>query len=366
MKKLFTLIIAFLLASPVMAGEIRRLGEDYRSKAMGNTGIVTATSATALFYNPATLSNIFTWWIDTPMMELTYSDDSKDLYDTAKSGGFNLETQQDQFDFMDTYIGKNPYIKFTTGTNAVVNISARGLSIAGNYTYEAVLDIKVRNPSMPEISTFMRLDHVRQYGISIPIGIGQWVLGATYKTIERNELDFTYGMADALEGSDFPTLASDGASGIGSGYDLGFLYRQNSASRLMFGGVYRKGIELGDATPIPEEYALGIGMVQQFGIFRWIGALDFRDLSYKGASDGDKSINRRTHWGSELGIFPLSKSRSWISIRNGFSQGNYSTGAEISFWRVFVIGGTRYIEETGEYAGQNPSNRTVLYFSFGF
>ena len=366
MKKLLLLLIALFITSVTSAGEIRRLGEDYRAKAMGNTGIVTATSSTALFYNPATLSNIFTWWIDTPMMELTYSDDSKDLYDMAKNGGFALETQQDQFDFMGSYIGKNPYIKFTTGTNAVVNISERGLTIAGNYTYEAVLDIKVRNPSMPEISTFIRLDHVRQYGMSVPIGIGQWIIGVTYKTIQRNELDFTYSMSDALDKKDFPTLESAGTSGIGKGYDLGFLYRQNSASRLIFGGVYRKGIDLGDSTPIPEEYALGLGMVHQFGIFRWIGALDFRDLTFKGASTGDKSINRRTHWGSELGIFPLSKSRSWISIRNGFSQGNYSTGAEISFWRAMVLGGTRYIEETGEYAGQNPSNRTVLYFSLGF
>lgn len=364
MKKLI-LFILFLLAYAVSAfgGEYRRIGEDYRAKAMGNTGIVTATASNAIFFNPAAMSNVFSWWWDAANLEVTYNTDSRDLVDTVMNGNFSLDTQEEQFAFMDDFIGKNPYVKVSSGTNFVFNVSKRGFTIGANYTYEIILDIKVTNPSMPEIELFSRVDHVRQYGFSMPFMNGQLVLGAVSKTIERNEVDATYGISQALENVAFPDTI---LSGLGAGYDLGFIYRAGTKSRISYGGVYRKGIELGDATAIPEEYAFGMGMMHEWGIFRWMGAVDFRDLTFKAGSEGDKSINRRTHWGSELGIFSLSPTRSMISIRNGFSQGGFSTGAEIALWRFLILGGTRYIETTGEYASQSPQNRTVMYVSLGF
>ncbi|MBT7891721.1 MAG: hypothetical protein HN580_22075, partial [Deltaproteobacteria bacterium] len=94
-------------------------------------------------------------------------------------------------------------------------------------------------------------------------------------------------------------------------------------------------------------------------------------------SAGDKSINRRLHFGLELGILPLSKNTSWITLRSGYNQGYFATqpiesynlglsGVEIALGHSLILGYTKYIEETGEYAGQKPSPRTVIYLSLGF
>ena len=219
---------------------------------------------------------------------------------------------------------------------------------------------------MPEINGLVRLDQVRQFGTSIPIGMGQFILGATYKSVERNEVDFSYSMADALNNKKFPSLARAGVFGAGTGYDIGFLFRQDSKSRLMFGGVYRSPIDLGDATSIPGETALGLGMVHELTIFRWIAAVDWRDLTYEWGSTDDSSLARRTHAGMELGIFPISKTHSLISLRTGLAQGYQSKGAEVMLGHLLVLGATRYTEETGEYAGQKGSARNVIYVSLGF
>ncbi|MBT3226777.1 MAG: hypothetical protein HOE30_04135 [Deltaproteobacteria bacterium] len=380
-KKVLTLWISLLLTVgvpvAVNAIEYRRIGQDYRSLAMGNTGIASANNSAALFYNPAAMANIFTWWVDLPFLQVSYSDDAAALYDMAQNGSFNLETQEDQINFMNDFIGQNPFIKLDTGANLFINLDKKGLTVAANYTYEAVLDIEVRNPSLPEINSFIRLDHIRQTGVSIPLGLGKLVLGVSYKVIERQELDFTYDLNNALANDDFPTLDENGVKGSGSGYDVGFLYRTATTSRIMIGGVWRKKISLKDATDIPEEYALGLSTLHSYGIFRLVTAMDWRDITNQQGSAGDKSINRRLHFGLELGILPLSKNTSWITLRSGYNQGYFATqpiesynlglsGVEIALGHSLILGYTKYIEETGEYAGQKPSPRTVIYLSLGF
>lgn len=367
-------IVLILLFCPVLsqAVEYRRIGQDYRSLAMGNTGIASANNSSALFYNPAAMANIFTWWVDFPFVQVTYSDDSQSLYEQAQSGSFELETKTQQIEFMNDFIGKHPYLKLDTGANLFINLDKKGLTIAGNYTYEAILDIEVRNPSLPEIHTFMRLDHIRQIGCSVPIGLGKLVLGFVYKTVERQEIEFTYGMNQAIDEEPFPTLSSNGVNGKGSGYDIGFLYRFATKTRIMLGGVWRKKIDLEDATGIPEEYALGASMMHELGMFRIVAAMDWRDITNQLGVEDDTSYNRRLHYGLEVGFLPLSKNTSWITVRTGYNQGYRSeeyygiAGAEISLGRAFVLGLTRYIEETGEYAGQKPSPRTIIYLSLGF
>ncbi|MDH5559402.1 MAG: hypothetical protein OEY59_00945 [Deltaproteobacteria bacterium] len=359
------LFIAGLPAS-LFAGEFRDLGQDYRSLAMGNTGIASANNSSALFYNPATLSNIYNWWFDFPMLEVTASSESMALYGQAKTGSFNLETQDEQFDFMRDFIGQNPYIKFRLGSNIFFNVLKQGMSVGANYTYEAVLDIQVRNPSLPTLDAFARLDHVRQAGISIPMAMGRFILGVVRKQIERKEVAFNYGMSDAIDEVPFPTMDTDGKSGAGEGYDVGFIFRTASKSRIQIGGVYRQEIDLQDATKIPKEIAFGASMVHNFGNLRFTGAVDLRDITSELTPDDKTNYNRRLRYGAELGLFPLSRNTTMFSFRTGYSNGYPSTGVEMYFGHAMIIGYTRYIEETGEYAGQNPSSRQVAYASFGF
>lgn len=369
---LFVFLFLVGTSAPLHAIEYRRLGQDYRSLAMGNTGIASANTSAALFYNPAAMANITTWWMDFPFVQAAYSDDAEELYEMARDGAFDLETQEDQIEFMNNYIGKNPYIKVSAGANMFINMDRKGMTVGGNYTYEATLDIEVSNPSLPEIQSFSRLDHIRQGGISIPIGLGKLVLGLNYKVIERQELGFTFDLDDALAGEDFPTLSDDAVKGSGTGYDIGFLYRLPSKSRIMIGGVWRSRIDMGDATDIPEELALGAAMTHNLGIFRTTLAMDWRDITNKQGSEGDTSLSRRLHYGLEIGVFPISNSTSLISLRSGCNQGYCSTenwglsGIELALGHNLILGYTKYTEETGEYAGQSPSERTIYYLSFGF
>lgn len=366
LRLLLILTLALLMASSAWAVEYRRPGQDYRNLAMGNTGIVTATSSSALHYNPAALANIFNWWVEFPMIQVAYSKDAKALYDTAKSGGFNLDTQEEQIDFMNDYIGQNPYVQIDTGVNLFVPLNEKGFVIGGNYTYEAVLDLKISNQALPQIDAYIKLDHIRQTGFSFPLGLGKWILGVSAKRIERQDLDFSYTMNDALNETDFPTLADDGNKGLGTGYDVGLLYRAPSEWRLMYGLVYRQEIDLGDAGVEPGEVAFGVASFQDFGPVRWTTALDFRDLTFQRGSEGDTSLNRRTHLGMEFGFVPLNKTTTLFSLRAGYAQGWPSYGAEIALGRALVLGYTKYTEEVGEWAGHDGNERTMLFLSLGF
>lgn len=381
---LFLLWVLFsLFTSELSAGEYRRFGQDYRALAMGNTGIASATNSAALFYNPAVLASIQDWWVEYMPLELTISDDAIQIFENAQSGSFSLNTQEEQFDFMEDFIGKRIYLKsnfkiddnllsFNLGTfnnlsfNWVSNFTKKGFTVAFNKTYDFVLDLEVRNPSLPEIRIFTREDLIQQGGFSLPVGLGKWVIGITYKQVKREELSAIYSMQDAIEGKSFPTLGENGVSGSGTGYDFGFLYRFPSQARILIAGVLRSKIELSKAPDIPAEVAIGTAMTHEFGLIKWTLAADFRDLTFQAGSEGETSLNRRLHLGTELGIFPVSDSQHFITLRMGYNQGYLTSGAEISFTRATVIGYTEYIEETGEFAGQKPSARKVFYLSLGF
>ncbi len=132
------------------------------------------------------------------------------------------------------------------------------------------------------------------------------------------------------------------------------------------GGVWRKKITLGNATAIPEEIAFGTSMTHYFALAKWTLAADMRDLTLKAGSEGEKSINRRIHLGTELGFLPVSGNQHFLTLRLGYNQGYPTFGLEFFFTRATVIGYTDYIEETGEYAGQKPSSRRIFYLSLGF
>lgn len=363
------LLLILFPAYTLMATEFRRIGQDYRSLAMGNTGIASANSNSALFYNPAAMANIFEWWVNViPTIQINYSDEAQGLVDSAISG-----TTPSQASLLTDYMGKHPFVKIDGTMNFFMNMDKRGMTIGANYNYEATLDIEVQNPLSPNITYFSRVDDIKQVGISFPVGMGQWIVGASYKLINREDAAFTYGAAEIANGDPFPNPADYALSGAGGGFDIGFLYRMASRYRIQIGGVYRSAIALRDAEDIPEEIALGIAMTTEFTNFRITAAMDWRDITNQLGSVDDTSINKRLHYGIEIGYLPITKTTSTISLRTGFNQGyladgNYLgfSGIEVAFGKGFVLGYTKYTEEIGEYAGQTPSNRTMLYLSIGF
>jgi hypothetical protein len=367
LKLLFFICIFFSVSSIIYAVEYRRFGQDVRSLAMGNTGIASANSSAALYYNPAVMANILEWWVDLTPITVSYSDDAAELYKSISSGGLDLNSQEKQLEFMQDFIGENPYVHLAFSPSIYANISKMGFTMGATSLDELILDVKVRNPSMPEINAFTRLDKIKQTGVSFPMSKGTFILGATAKSIGRQEINISYGMADVINGTEFPTLSNSAKKGTGTGYDFGILYRPPSPYNLMFGAVYKSEVLLGDATKVPGEVAVGVASRQEIGeIFHLLGAMDFRDLTYQAGSVDDRSLNRRTHLGLELGIFPRTKTSSHINVRWGYNQGYTTKGAELNMGHSMILGYAEYTEETGEYAGHSGSPRTMYYISFGF
>ena len=372
MKKINPIVLIFFLLVPstIFGIEYRRQYQDYRSLAMGNTGIASANNSATIFYNPAALANITEGWMDFPDFQAIYSKEAESIYEDLQSGSF-LDSSSEIATFMTKYMGKNIYAQVDIGTSFFFNADKKGLTIGGNMLAERIYEYKISNPAVPQIDAFERYDIIRQIGFSYPIGLGQFILGGTAKEVDRSEKSFTYTMLQADNGEDFPSSGFPGVSGgekkKGTGYDVGFLWRFATPFRLVLGGVWRKKIDLGeDVTDLPEESALGITMAHSFGLFRWTFAVDVRDISYKQGSEDDVSLNRRVQAGTEFSMFPSSDMNYLLSVRGGYNQGYPSWGGEVRLGNFLVLGVAHYTEEIGEFAGETGNIRTAAFFSLGF
>lgn len=246
-------------------------------------------------------------------------------------------------------------------------MNKKGFTIGGNYMYEYMFHADIRNAALPEMEYTYRKDLIKQAGFSFPIGLGSWVIGFNYKVIEREEIIDKYDMEQVAEGEKFKIKLGDYAKkGTGQGYDIGFIYRHPTPYKIQYGVVYKREIDLGDATNIPEEVAVGLYTQHQFGAFGWAFALDFRDTTFKAGSDGDKSYARRVHVGTELGLIPTSDGTYFLYGRLGMNQGYATWGTEVRLVRSLAAGYTVYQEETGEWASQRGDKRWVYYVTLGW
>ena len=369
LKKISIFITLLLLFNTVFAIEYRRQFQDYRSLGMGNTGIASANNSATLFYNPAALANITEGWIDLAAVQAIYSPEAQAIYEEVQTGSF-LETTEDQLAFMEEYMGKKIYVQVDAGINAFINLDKKGVTVGGNYMVERILDFDIQNPALPEIVGFERYDQIKLGGFSYPIGLGQFVLGLSYKNVIRKERSYTFTTTQALAGEEFPTIqltdVADGSADTGGGYEVGFLFRFASPYRVVLGGVWRSGIDMDGATPIESETALGVTMAHEFGPFKWVMAIDARDLTQKQGSEGDESWARRVHAGMEFAAFPTSDLNYLLTVRGGYNQGYRSLGGEFRIGNSLVVGVAQYSEEVGEFAGEKESKRTAVYASIGF
>lgn len=376
MKRIFLLLLTgIFFAFSVEATEYYQIGKSLRSLAMGNTGITSANDSSAMFYNPAALANVRTWWWDMLYFHGEYSEAAEDLFTQIKNdGGLKLETAEERQTFFDDNVGKNSYIRVSSGSAPIINIENRGWTIGYNYMFDLIVNLKTRNRVSPVINYYQRTDIIQQSGISIPIGYGQWIVGVGYKKIERTLIDTDYGLTELLNEEAFPPEGEE-KKGSGSGIDLGMMYRFANKARITAGLVLQnvsgfydgnfEGILLGDAGEEKPELSAGISMSPEYGIFRATLALDIRDIGFSKYSDYS-GWGRRVHVGAEVGIFPISKTYSLLAVRAGYSQGYPSLGAEVNLGHAFVLGYTQYSEEIGEYAGQLEDKRKVIYISIGF
>jgi len=353
-KLLLTLII--IIASsyqiPLFSQETLSVGRSYRSLAMGNTGVASANDSAALYYNPAILANITGWWLD----YAAYTVEASTGFSTLESAPmlaypiFPYINREGINNLLkETFLSKdNPYLRASAGINLSINISERGWTIAGSQMYESVMTTIDDGATI-----YQRDDMVEKIGLSIPIGLGQLVLGITGNRITRRVA------ADATT----DTIPDWGGRYSGTGYDIGLLYRMANQARITLGFVAQNygGITLGDSGMVEEQtMAFGMSTNHEFGIFKLTVAADIREIGSTAAK------TNTLHAGAELGIFPNSTGGSYLTYRTGFNQGYFTQGVEINLFNHYlIVGYTQYSEEVGTGTEKVESQRAIAYLSLG-
>jgi hypothetical protein len=358
------LVLVIILQSAVISGlqaqttvtvpqTISEVGRSYRSLAMGHTGIASANDSSALFYNPAVLANIEGWWLDygTWTFEGTQEFTPQDAGLIMVSPTFPYVnraglSEENKSRFLEV---ENAYLRGSAGITLTANIMSEGLTIAGTYVMEnSIASLDSGN------YIYQRDDLIRKYGLSIPLGLGQWVLGLARSDITRK---------DALEAST-DTITNWDDEATGTGYDVGILFRMANKARITWGIVAYNagGAEFGsDDDKVEATYGIGVSMNHDLGIFRVVPAIDIRNIG----SHLDRQ--NTVHAGLEIGLFPNSTGGSYLSYRIGYNQGYTTSGMELNlFNRYIILGWANYGEEVGTADEAKENRRTVYYFNLAF
>ncbi len=352
--KLFWIVL--LLLSPIVktsAQEVFTVGKSYRSLAMGNTGVASANDSSALFYNPAVLANVKGWWLDYSAWTVEFSE-GVSLAEVA------LSLVSTEFPYINrngltelhksTFLSKtNPYLRGSAGATLTANIMQEGWTVAGIYMIETIITTTDNGAQI-----YQRDDLIQKYGISIPLGFGQFVLGIARADITRR----------VANDASTDTITNWGSRYTASGHDIGILFRMANKAKLTWGLVAYNfgGTQYGDSgMEDVQTYAFGVSTSHELGMFKLVIAADIREI-------GTTAERQNTiHAGVEVGMFPNSTGGSYLSFRAGSNQGYITQGMELNlFNHSTVVGYAQYSEEIGIGTEKLESKRTVYYLSFGF
>ena len=373
-----------LISLQAQTGELRRPFQGVRNLGMGNTGIALSFDENALFYNPAGLVGVDAIIVGFPFL-FEVSEDSVDIVNEIRNLGSNPKTEE----VVELLMGKRVHFRTLTNINVIMPFGEL-VTLGGASGYELQLDLGVRNPVAIEIDFGMRLDQITNLGFGLPLARGRWLFGASIESVERCDIPLTTAtigtvltnsnLSDVFGTCDFDNLKK------AQTFNFGFQRRLETASALKMtwgftannvGGLKfnRSDNETSPADQEPE-YSTGLSWQPDWGPFRWLFALDLRDLTMKHADDtycqtkkDTSCIIKRLHFGTELGFFPIDSGASTFAIRAGYNQGYFTHGLEFNpfiFARGLNLQYAVYKTETGNKPGDRPDKRRVFQVNFGF
>jgi hypothetical protein len=365
-------------------GELRRPFQGVRNLGMGNTGIALSFDENALFYNPAGLVGVDAILVGFPFF-LEVSEDSANIYNEIRNLGTKPKTEE----VVELLMGKRVHFRNLTNINVIMPFGEL-VTLGGASGAEFQLDLGVRNPVAIEIDLGLRLDRITNLGFGLPLARGRWLFGASIASVERCDIPLTTAtigtvltnsnLSDVFGTCDFDNLKK------AQTFNFGFQRRLESASALKMtwgftannvGGLKfnRSDNETSPADQEPE-FSTGLSWQPDWGPFRWLFALDLRDLSMQHADDTycqtkkeTNCIIKRLHFGTELGFFPIDSGASTFAIRAGYNQGYFTHGFEFNpfiFARGLNLQYAVYKTETGNKPGDRPDKRRVFQVNFGF
>ena len=373
-----------LISLQAQTGELRRPFQGVRNLGMGNTGIALSFDENALFYNPAGLVGVDAILVGFPFL-LEISEDSANMYNEIRNLGSNPKTEE----VVELLMGKRVHFRTLTNINVIMPFGEL-VTLGGARGLEFQLDLGVRNPVAIEIDFGLRLDQITNLGFGLPLARGRWLFGASVEEVQRCDIPLTPAtigtiLTNSKLGDVFGTCEVTNLKKAQT-FNFGFQRRLESASALKMtwgftannvGGLKfnRSDNETSPADQEPE-YSTGLSWQPDWGPFRWLFALDLRDLTMKHADDtycqtkkDTSCLMKRLHFGTELGFFPIDSGASTFAIRAGYNQGYFTDGLEFNpfiFARGLNIQYAVYKTETGEKLGDRPDKRKVLQVNFGF
>ena len=373
-----------LISLQAQTGELRRPFQAVRNLGMGNTGIALSFDENALFYNPAGLVGVDAILVGFPFL-LEISEDSVNKYNEIRNLGSESKTEE----VVELLMGKRVHFRTLTNINVIMPFGEL-VTLGGARGLEFQLDLGVRNPVAIEIDFGLRLDQITNLGFGLPLARGRWLFGASVEEVQRCDIPLTPAtigtiLTNSKLGDVFGTCELTNLKKAQT-FNFGFQRRLETASALKMtwgftannvGGLKfnRSDNETSPADQEPE-YSTGLSWQPDWGPFRWLFALDLRDLTMKHADDtycqtkkDTNCIIKRLHFGTELGFFPIDSGASTFAIRAGFNQGFFTHGLEFNpfiFARGLNLQYAVYKTETGNKPGDRPDKRRVFQVNFGF
>lgn len=338
--------------TPSSADELHYLYRGTRVLGMGTAFTAVSNDENALFFNPAGLASTrekFRLAVLNPKIEastdaIQFAQDLLDLEGSDISAATDLlekHTGEHQRLAVDLF----PHLLFRAFGAGI------GIGLLGNAELNTDVDLALTDP---ELVT----DSLATYGAVVGGGYtlpGDWVqVGAGLKFLFRQSVTKEFNAA-ALAAEDFD-IADELNNGFGVGYDLGAIFHPdqlNMMNSLKFlkptvGLSFQNigDIDFGDAKKEVGNLAVGLAVRPDLWILETTFALDFNFLNELHRIDQSQIL----HFGAEA-RFP-----KVLAVQIGYQHTGITGGVSLDLW-AFEIQAATYVEETEEYAGQQPDRR---------
>ncbi len=365
MFKFFFIFLTVAAMSFPIGFEYPNIYRDYRALGMGNAFNAVGGSFSAVFYNPAGLSNLKEEdGLYVNLFPITFSV-SSNIFSVANDIRKALESKSDVLilDTIKKYRGEvvHGYISLLPSISLKRGKTAFGAGVVFASKVNGILHHGGGTDGLYELENII---------------YGGPIVGLSY---DRNKLSFggsfkyllLAGVNDTFRITEVTAPNFDMAKYIKHGsdfsFDMGLIYKLDSK-----GEIYPQiGISLINITGIYVKDVIDIPMTANFGfsmrsspkegfLKEWTVGIDYVDIfmAYK-----DKDILKRIRIGAEGKI--ISGNAGDITLRGGIYSGQITAGVEFNLL-IFTVAYTTYAEEIGAKAFQQGSRRHLLYINVGW
>ncbi len=366
MRLKLTILMALITAvsSGLIAAEPAFVISSIRQKAMGGAGVAIVKDESAVYVNPAAISEIG-FKFNLLRIRADLNQDAIDKFSDLTTLSSSFGSDKDQTEQL-TKI--NSLIPARFGVNLAgmgPSFGLFGFFIAGGAEAHAIAEL-VR-PTSPTLKASILADG--QYGIGHDFQVNLFgqdmMVGGAVKTVMRYRtydasdggLEFSMGtgkLLDAMNSGDGQGVEFDTATGSGVGFDLGFKSKMatflgdtsaavvfNNIGTTITGTKTVSGNESVFSATIPMTTTLGLGFSQDLFL---LGSTSFA-VDYK--IQPDSTLFKSVYMGFEKTL--------WLfTLRGGLYQGYPTVGLGMDLLWIFHGNYAYYTEETGGEAGSAP------------